>query len=157
MRFPNPDSNAAQAEHQSDHGTRAGSPKPGRPDTVTQAVRTLPDRSCVLDNKGYVVLVSVAARAMLGFGPAYRPGIHWLDIWPSETHTLLDHALDRAQSGERVAFSVYRDEPHIAARWIGISMEPAAATPGKDYQIHITLRDVTAEKTAESQKYRFQM
>ncbi|NKB27653.1 MAG: PAS domain-containing protein [Rhodobacteraceae bacterium] len=113
--------------------------------------------SCVLDDDGNLVLISVAARAMLGLGHNYRSGMHWLDAWPAENHTLLDHALDRAQSGHPVEFSVFRSEPNAQARWIKVTMGPARNASDPRHKLHISLRDITAEKSAESQKYRFEM
>ncbi len=116
-----------------------------------------PNAACVLDANGHLVLVSVPARGILGLGHAYAPGTHWLDAWPHENHTLLDHALDRAQSGEPIQFSVFRSDSSGRSCWIRICMAPLAAPAQAHHKIHVTLRDITAEKSAESQKYRFEM
>ncbi|MES2136955.1 MAG: PAS domain-containing protein [Pseudomonadota bacterium] len=110
-------------------------------------------RDCIkiLDPKGHVTYVNSEGRCALHITDVKAVyGKHWSDLWPQESRSTIDAAIDHARLGQSSEIEAWRPDGGGERSWWRISVSPlmegdgdlaGILTMSRDITPHVTLRE----------------
>lgn len=98
----------------------------------------------ILDPSGYLLHLNPGGILALELENSEQlHGQHWADSWPEASKGIVDDAISKARTGERVQFEAFCPTVKGTPRWWNVMVSPIADHTNKIYQLMVVSRDVT--------------
>ncbi|MEX2469692.1 MAG: PAS domain S-box protein [Pseudohongiellaceae bacterium] len=109
-----------------------------------------PEAFIALSPEGHILAWNGAAARLFGIVPDRAIGCLASDVLTAEAYDQLADAIDMVQAGDSAAAREVQLMGANGQRWIEVSLAPLSNDDGKVITVSMTLRDVTARRSAEA-------
>lgn len=75
----------------------------------------------------------------------------WIDLWPAESHALVQNALAEAVGGKRARFTAFCPTALGSPKWWDVMVSPMLDTAGQVHKILSISRDITAQRNVAAE------